>query len=144
MSLATDTRPGDARVELRRAERVGNRDKPRLRDRKGRIRFGHLDTPALVGDDAGVPVYGLSVAACHPFEFFGDRVEAEFALFDVVEEEPELATELAVVEIEWSSVRVVARWAGSVAAGRGSAERSSCAEAQRTNRPTMTGPTTRE
>ena len=39
----------------------------------------------------------------------GDRVEAEFALLDVVEDEPEPAAELAVVEIESASVRVVAR-----------------------------------
>ena len=64
------------------------------------------------GTMPGVRIYGCGVDGGDVFDLFVDQVEAEFALLDVVTDEPGLAADLAVVEIEASTVRVAARAGG--------------------------------
>ena len=55
-----------------------------------------------------VRLYGLSDKT-NVFDVFPDEIEARFALLDVAVDDPELAEELAVVEVEATIVRVLAR-----------------------------------
>ncbi len=78
---------------------------------EGQVREGPLDAPSLMRHDAAVLLYGLRDKG-EVFDLFLDQAEAEFALLDVLADEPDLADDQEVVEIEARIVRVIARDGG--------------------------------